>query len=485
MKPSIIPVPKKIRYLNGVSRISGNEELSEALDASLGNEDYSLSIDNNRAHITYGGEPGKFYARQTLRQIRATCGEECDNLIIEDSPAFTHRGFMLDCVRHFFGIEDVKKIIDTAAFFKMNYFHWHLTDDQGWRIPIDSYPRLTEIGSVRKDSCFRGLEEHGQYGGFYTKDEIREIVNYCADRHIEVIPEIEMPGHTTAVLASYPGLGCSGKETELQTKEGIFDTVLCPGNPDTYRLVYAVIDEICELFPGMYIHIGGDETPRTEWKKCPKCSAEMKRLGIENYDKYQGQFIKRIADYIKSKGRQAITWNESLKGDMLSGEDVTVQFWMGNKKQTDAFGVSGGRIIQSSFYHYYCDYPYAMTPVRKTYSFNPYSACSDKDAVAGVEAELWTEFINNFEHLCEMYYPRLTAVAERGWCGDNVPGYKSFVSRHEKLRQEIESFGVNLLPVEKWSVNPLLRLHEIRKFFSGGIDFKTVINSIKNGREEK
>ena len=484
MKPAIIPAPRKIAY-KSTSTNPVSASVAVEHDSSIPAEGYNLKIADSRINIACSDKAGEFYAKQTLSQITASCGCVCPDLEIEDFPAFAHRGFSLDCARHIFSIEDIKKIIDTAAFFKLNVFHWHLTDDQGWRIQIDSYPLLTETGSVRKDSTFRGLDEHGVYGGYYTKDEIREIVKYCSERHIEVIPEIEMPGHTTAILASYPELGCTGKEVDLQTKEGIFDTVLCLGNPKIYKLLFAVIDEVFELFPGRFIHIGGDETPRTEWKKCAKCAEEMKRLGIDNYDKYQGQFIKRIADYIKSKGKTAITWNESLKGDMLSAYDVMIQFWMGDKNLTDEFGKNGGRIIQSDFYHYYCDYPYAMTPVRKTYNFNPHSACSDKNAVYGVEAEMWTEFINNFRHLCEMYFPRMAAVAERGWCGADAPGYRIFVSRHEKLRPAIEKLGVKIIPVEKWSVNPLLRLHEIRKFFSGGIDMNTIINSINNGRSEK
>ncbi len=484
MKPAIIPAPRKIIYTGGHTNIAC-ADVSVSMDKSIPAEGYRITISDGKIHIIFSDESGRYYAEKTLLQISDTCGCVCDNLDIEDYPEFAYRGFSLDCVRHIFAIEDIKKIIDTAALFKLNEFHWHLTDDQGWRIQIDSFPQLTETGSIRKDSTFRSLDEHGEYGGFYTKDEIREIVSYCAERHIEVIPEIEMPGHTTAILASYPGLGCTGEKVDLQTKEGIFDTVLCLGNPEIYNLIFAVIDEICELFPGRFIHIGGDETPRTQWKKCPKCKAEMQRLGLVNYDKFQGQFIKKVAGYIKAKGKTAITWNESLKGNMLSSDEVMVQFWMGNKELTDEFGRKGGRIIQSDFYHYYCDYPYAMTPVRKTYNFNPYSACGDKKAVYGVEAEMWTEFINNFGHLCEMYFPRMAAVAERGWCGSDVPGYKSFVTRHEKLRSTVEKSGVTVIPVEKWSVSPLLRLHEIRKFFSGGIDIGTIVNSVNNGRSEK
>ena len=482
MKPSIIPQPRKITYTGGISRANALSEIKISHSSEIPSEGYRLTLKNDIFHIICSDDAGEYYARNTVKQIISTCGCVCPNLEIYDFPAFAYRGFSLDCARHIFEISDIKKLIDAAALCKMNVFHWHLTDDQGWRIPIDGYPLLTQTGSRRKKSNFRGLKEEGEYGGFYQKDEIREIVGYCTKRHIEVIPEAEMPGHTTAILASYPEFGCTGKEIEVQTKEGIFDTVLCLGNEKIYDLIFAILDEICELFPGRYIHIGGDETPRTEWKKCEKCAKKAEELGITDLDAFQGQFIKSVAAYLRSKGKTAITWNESLKGGQLDPGDVMVQYWMGNKEYSDDFMSKGGRIIQSDFFHYYCDYPLAMTPLKKTYDFEPEKTGKKADSVYGIEAEMWTEFINTFEGICEKYIPRLQIIAERAWCSDDAPGFDSFVKRFERLRALTEQCGVKIPASEKLKINPLLRIPKIIEFFAGVPDFNTIKNSIFNSK---
>lgn len=486
MKPSIIPEPKKIRYIIGSSVLNDKTEVIYNEDKSLAGESYKLLIDEGKVTVSYGDEAGKFYAEQTLRQITETCGVVCKNLEIFDSPEFSHRGFSLDCCRHFFDIDEIKKLIDVAAFFKMNVFHWHLTDDQGWRFPSDKYPLLNTIGAKRKTSTFGGVIEKGEYSGGYTKDEIREIVDYCGKRHIVVIPEIEMPGHTTSVLASYNNLGCTGEKVETQVKEGIFDTVLCLGNPDTLTFCKDILDEVCELFPGKYIHIGGDEAPRTKWKNCPACKAKFDQLKVSNYDELQGWFIKTISDYLKSKGKTAITWNESLKGDMLNKDDAVVQRWMDKENLSIKFANKGGKIIETDFYHYYCDYPYGMTPVRKTYMFNPVNkSINDKNSVIGIEAEMWTEYVRSADNLHQKMFPRMIAIAERAWCGNNVYDYDYFVKRHEALRPLTESFGIKIIPVEEWSMNPASRLADILNFFKGSINPVNIINSIKNNKSEK
>ncbi len=470
MKPSIIPAPQKIRYTIGSSVLNDKTEIRYSADESLVHEEYRLLIDNGAVNITYGDEAGKFYAEQTLNQIRETCGVVCKNLEIEDSPKFGHRGFSLDCSRHFFDINQIKKLIDTAVFFKMNIFHWHLTDDQGWRFPSDKHPLLNDIGAKRKKSAFGGVIEKDEYSGGYTKDEITEIVNYCKDRFIDIIPEIDMPGHTTSVLASYNNLGCTGEPVETQIKEGIFDTVLCIGNPDSMQFCKDILDEVCELFPYRYIHIGGDEVPKIKWKACPVCNAKFNELRLNSYDEYQGWFMKSISDYLRSKGRTAITWNESLKGGMLDKDDCIIQRWMDKGNLSIDFANKGGKIIETDFYHYYCDYPYGMTPVKKTYSFNPVNKdIKDSSNVIGIEAEMWTEYVRNENDLHRKLFPRMIAIAERAWCGNRNTDYNDFKNRFEALRKTTEKIGIKIIPVEDWSMSPSSRVKDIFKFFKGSI----------------
>ncbi len=486
VKPSLIPIPRKIRYINGCSVINESTPVSQGEEPSLPAEGYTLSIDSNRVHITYADEAGRFYAFQTLKQITDTCGGECDNLIIEDSPEYSYRGFHFDCARHFFSVEEIKTLIDTAAFFKLNKFHWHLTDDQGWRLPVEEYPLLIKIGSVRKNSLFGGVNEGKEYGGSYTEEDIREIVAYCTEKQIEVIPEIDMPGHTSSVLASYPGLGCTGEKTEVVMKEGIFDTVLCLGNPETDKFVRTVLDTVCRLFPGRYVHIGGDETPRKKWSECPECRKKMKELGTESYDEYQGYFIKSVSEYLRSKGKEAITWNESLKGDILKPGDITVQRWMEKGKLTVKFANSGGKFIESDFYHYYCDYPYGLTPVKKTYNYSPLiKGLKNKSSLLGVEAALWTEYVRSFDDVCQKYYPRIAAVAESGWSSEGGRNFRDFTARHEALRPYIEAMGVKIIPVEQWSMNPFARLADIFRFFKGSLTVDMLKNSLNNSKTDK
>lgn len=470
MKPSIIPAPRKMKYIIGSSVLNDKTEIKYEADEVLKHEEYKLIIADGTVSIKYGDDAGKFYAMQTLKQITETCGVVCKNLEIEDCPAFGHRGFSLDCSRHFFDITQIKKLIDAAAFFKMNIFHWHLTDDQGWRFPSDKYPLLNTIGAKRKESAFGGIIENGEYSGGYTKSEIAEIVNYCKKRFIDVIPEIDMPGHTTSVLASYRNLGCTGKPVETQIKEGIFDTVLCIGNPDSIQFCKDILDEVCDLFPFGYIHIGGDEVPKIKWKECPACKSKFNKLRLNNYDEYQGWFMKSIADYLKSKGKTAITWNESLKGGMLNKNDCIVQRWMDKENLSYDFANKGGKIIETDFYHYYCDYPYGMTPVKKTYTFNPVNkSVKDSSNIIGIEAEMWTEYIRSEKDLHRKLFPRMIAVAERAWCGNDNSDYDGFVKRHEALRKSTESLGIEIIPVEEWSMNPVARISDMFNFFKGSI----------------
>lgn len=485
MNIPVIPVPVRIREINGESFLNEKTEITVSNDNTIPPEGYTLSLDNNRLHISKSDSAGEFYARQTVKQISAVCGGKCGNFIIEDYPRFAHRGFMIDCCRHFFNVNQLKELIDTAALFKLNIFHWHLTDDQGWRLPVKGRPELCEIGGKRKNSLFGGVDEGKEYAFSFTEAEIKEIVDYCAERYIEVIPEIEMPGHSTSALAVYPELGCTGEKVEVTMKEGIFDTVLCLGNPETMIFVKDILDKVCEMFPGRYIHIGGDEAPRTKWKKCPACTKKMQEYGITSYDEFQGRFIKEAALYLKSKGKTAISWNESLKGNVLSPDDLIVQRWMEKGNASADFANAGGRIIESDFYHYYCDYPYGMTPVSKTYNWKPViKKIKSSNSVMGVEAEMWTEYIRSFDQLKQKLFPRMFAVAEAGWSPESRKNYGSFKDRVNLLRPLLSEMNINVIPENEWSLLPHRRLADIFKFFKGSISITALKNTLNNNKTD-
>ena len=289
-------------------------------------EGYRIRVDKGRATVFANTQSGRFYAQQTLLQLR-NASRTLPDFEVSDAPRFPYRGFMIDCARHFFSVEELKKMIDAAALYKLNRFHWHLTDDQGWRIPVDGYPLLTQVGSRRARSHFDRERDFREYGGFYTRDEIGEIVAYCAERMIEVIPEVDIPGHTSAAIASYPFLSCTEKPIPVRVCGGIFRDILCAGKESTYDFVFRVLDEVTELFPSKKIHIGGDEAPRDRWNHCPHCRALMEREHLTDAEGLQGYFTNRVIDYLSAKGVEAVVWNDLLRSGNLKNR-ATVQMWM-------------------------------------------------------------------------------------------------------------------------------------------------------------
>ena len=460
-------MPNKIKYLGGETKTDSAPVIS--VSEKLGEEEYILTVDENGIKLTGGSEKAVFYGRQTLRQL----GDKCPCVVIEDKPAFPYRGFMLDTVRHIFSVEDTKKLIDAAASVKMNVMHWHLTDDQGFRIYSSRRPEATLKGSVRKSSDFGRLKENGEYGGYFTADEMKEIVEYCAERYITVIPEFEVPGHSSALLHAFPQLSCKGENVEIKTSQGIYDDILCAGKDETFDVVFDILSDILEIFPSEYIHIGGDEAPKKRWKECPHCQDRIKKENLKDEEALQGWFTNRIVDFLKSKGRKAVVWNESLKSGTVDGS-VTVQMWMDRKKLSVDFANGGGRMINSDFYHYYCDYPYGMTPLKKTYRYNPiHKNIKDKNTVIGVEAPIWTEYINNFDRLCFMCFPRFTAVAETGWtetANKNAADFQRRFSVYENILKEI---GINPAPKKEWNPSAVNRIIRTVSFFSGMLKRKS------------
>lgn len=454
-------MPNKIKYLGGETE-TGFEPIVSFSD-TLGEEEYVLAVEKDGIKLTAGSEKAAFYGRQTLLQL----GEKCPCVIIEDKPAFPYRGFMLDTVRHIFSVEETKKLIDAAASVKMNVMHWHLTDDQGFRIYSSRRPEATLKGSVRKSSDFGKLKESGEYGGYFTPDEMKEIIDYCAERYITVIPEIDMPGHTSALLHAFPGLSCRGEEVNVKTSQGIYDDILCAGKDETFDVVFDILSDILEIFPSEYIHIGGDEAPKTRWKECPHCQERMRKEGLKDEETLQGWFTNKIVEFLEANGRKAIVWNESLKSGVVDS-GVTVQMWMDKKNHSVDFANDGGRIINSDFFHYYCDYPYGMTPLNKTYNYNPvHKKIKDKSTVIGVEAPIWTEYINNFDHLSFMFFPRVTAVAETGWTEKENKNAADFQRRFMAYSDILEKIGIVAAPPEEWNPSAGSRIYKTLDFFSG------------------
>ncbi len=457
-KISVIPMPNKITYLGGETDLSKTAPEIK-IDKVLGNEEYILTVEKNSISVIGGSRQAVFYAIQTLKQLDGVC--PC--VKIEDKPAYAYRGFMLDSARHIFDVEDIKKLIDAAASVKMNVMHWHLTDDQGFRFYSKRRTKATELGSVRHHSGFGNLKESGSYGGYYTVDEMKEIVSYCAERYITVIPEFDVPGHSSALIHAYPELSCANQAVEVKTHQGIFKDVLCVGKERNFRAVTDILSDIMEIFPSEYIHIGGDEVKKNHWKDCPDCQNRIRTEGLKDEEELQGWFTNKVIDFLSQNGRKAIVWNESLKSGIV--KDAVVQRWMNGKKLCIDFANNGGKLIISDFYHYYCDYPYGMTPLKKTYNYNPVmEGLEYKESIAGVEAPLWTEYINSFDYLCYMLFPRVTAVAETGWTYEENKNIDDFSLRFSKYSDQLKTMGIIPAPIEKCNPAFTDRIKELFNF---------------------
>ena len=407
------------------------------LDPAIGNrEGYVLTVKADRVTLNGQTENGVFYGIQTLRKSIPAETKATSILLpagsIQDEPRFSYRGMHLDVGRHFFPIEFVKKYIDLLALHNMNTFHWHLTEDQGWRIEIKKYPKLTEIGAWRDRTVIgRNTEEYDntRYGGFYTQEQAKEIVKYAGERYITVIPEVDLPGHMLAALAAYPEMGCTGGPYEVCPRWGVFEDVLCIGNEKSMQFLEDVMAEIIDIFPSKYIHIGGDEAPRTRWEKCPKCQARIRTEKLKadkNHtaeDRLQSYCMTRIEKLLNSKGRQIIGWDEILEGDVAP--NATVMSWRGSAGGIKAAQLGHDVIMTPNDYCYFDYYqsedtrhePFAIggfVPLEKVYSLNPTASLTEEQAkhILGTQANLWTEYIPTSEQVEYMVLPRMAALAE-------------------------------------------------------------------------
>ncbi len=447
-------------------------------DAAMPEEAYQLAINRKSAVIRASSLRGVNYAVQTIKQMlpveifgKEAAADKKWNLLcaeINDAPRFSYRGLHLDVSRHFFDMDMVKKYLDIMEVHKLNKLHWHLTDDQGWRIEIKRYPELTEIGSVREETLVGHLNRNMTYDGvpygegcWYSQDQIREIIAYAAAKGIDIIPEIDLPGHMLAALAAYPELGCTGGPYKVWGRWGIADEVLCAGNEKTMVFLENVLDEVADLFPYEYVHIGGDECPKVYWEKCPKCQAKIKELGLKDTEEFQAEHylqsyvMERMTKFLEGKGKKIIGWDEILEGQVA--ENATVMSWRGEAGGLKAVRLGHDAIMTPNTY-YYLDYyqsldnqnePLAIggyLPVEKCYSYEPFvegMTDEEKAHILGVQANLWTEYIATNEHLEYMLLPRMTALSEVQWCQPENKSWDRFRDSADEFCAIYEIMGYN------------------------------------------
>ena len=454
---NITPKPNFIQVFSGECWLKDNK-ITCITDEKMKDEAYKIEINDGETIITSKGEKGKYYAELTLAQLeRAGKTPLCK---IEDEPEFVYRGFMIDSARHMQTIDEIKAYITAAASFKMNVFHWHLCDDQGYRIESEKYPNLNKIGSYRKCHGFKS-DNMEPYGGYFTKDEIRDVIAFCKEKHIDVIPEIDMPGHTCAIIASYPELTCRSNATvEVATDGGIFRDILCAGKDSTLEFCYGLLDEIADLFPYEYIHLGGDEAPKARWCECADCQKRIKDNNLKNEEELQGWFTQMMIAHLRERGKKVICWNESLHSGLIGKDDSIICNWMDRKNYCSDFANKGGKVIAEDFYHYYLDYEYGMTPLKKTYEYNPYFDGLNSEGeknILGVETPIWTENVKNFDRMSYMCFPRLIAVAEAGWTRRSNKDYADFKVRVENQREYLASLGIKQADKKCWDPGVLVR----------------------------
>ena len=458
----IIPQPKEVK-------------LSEA-------EAYEINITPKQITINGADAAGVFYGIQTLRKSlpisqlttlnsQLTLNSKLSTLnsqlpigTIRDYPNFAYRGMHLDPCRHFMDLDSVKIYLDMLALHNMNQFHFHLSEDQGWRIEIKKYPELTEIGAWRSGTVIGhngNLYDTIRHGGFYTQDELRDLVRYAAERHINIIPEIDLPGHMQAALATYPQLGCTGGPYEVWRRWGVSDDVLCAGNEEAMQFVEDVLNEVMDVFPSPYIHIGGDECPKVRWQQCPKCQAKIKELGIKGDERFskedylQSYVMNRMAKVVEARGRRVIGWDEILEGNV--SETAIIMSWRGTEGGIEA-AQKGHDVIMTPSSHLYFDYYQSedianepnciggYLPVERVYAFQPLPkelTPEQQRHIIGVQANIWTEYIASFRHVQYMAMPRMDALAELQWNNPEERDFDAFVERCRKMAQLYDLYHYN------------------------------------------
>ncbi len=476
---ALVPAPQKLTELSAPAFAANNlGEVKAAIDYTkddaIAPEGYRLSVSKDGIKVASSDEAGRFYAFQTLRQLsrKTEGGIEIPAVEIEDAPRFRWRGVLWDDCRHFFGKEALMKCLDAMAYHKLNMLHWVLTQDQGWRIEIKKYPRLTTVAAVRPGSpkpvCLNtpgagGWQNNNiPYGPyFYSQDDIREIVKYAAERHITIMPEIEFPGHAIAAIAAYPELGCTGEQLEPWWRWGVSEHIYCGGSDKVIKYLEDVFDEVCELFPGPVIHIGGDEAPKNIWKTCPKCQARIKELGLAGEEGLQGWMTDHFTRYLAAKGKRAIGWDEILDGE--PGTDTIVMSWRGTQGGIKA-AARGNDVVMTPVDPCYLDNPQGLSTdpyeyinygfvdtLDRVYAFNPTAGIPEEQQfhILGGQGNNWTEYTWNHSEYEWKIWPRMSALAECFWTKPERKDWDSFKARITALRPRlVNELKLNCAPIE-------------------------------------
>ncbi len=418
------------------------------IDDSLEHEEgYTIKCENRRVFINAKTETGLFYGLQTLKQMILQTNGKIPYVEITDNPRFSYRGYMLDCGRYFYTVDEIKRIVDLMALHKLNVLHWHLNEDQGWRIEIKKYPLLTERGSQRSHTNFN----HKPHGGYYTQEQVKEIVAYCHDRKIKVIPEFDIPGHCVAAIACYPELSCLDRKLDVATHWGVKHDILCAGKESTYKFVYDVIDELVELFPDKIIHIGGDEAVKMRWKICPHCQKAIEENGLKNEDALQMYFMSKVNEYLKLKGYSSVMWNyDALEGaEDLSPDIAWTVCGMGDDSALVKNELKRGRkMINTNCYPYYFDFPYGWNTLKMVCENDGALTENDEDTW-GIEAQMWTEYVPNMERLEFLTFPRLGAMAENAWAEKGYPSFATFMHKADDYYKLLDVYDVRYAPLKK------------------------------------
>jgi hexosaminidase len=438
-----------LEALVGIDHKSWPIKIDPADESITGSESYRLVVAPDGFKINASAPAGAFYGLQSLRQlIAAKTADGIPCLTIHDQPRYRWRGIMLDCCRHFFSVDFIKRFIDLLASYKFNVLHWHLTEDQGWRIEIKKYPKLGEIAAWRTNA------DGTRYGGYYTQDQIREIVAHAASRHVTVVPEIELPGHALAALSAYPELSCTGGPFATSDKWGVFEDVCCAGKESVFTFLQDVLTEVLDLFPSPFIHIGGDECPKTRWQSCPDCQARIKAEGLADEHELQSYFVKRIDRFLTQHGRRLIGWDEILEGGLAA--NAAVMAWR-NPQGAIAAARAGHDVVMSPVTHCYLDYyqskspnqPKAIggyLPIETVYAFDPTPtdlADEHTPRILGGQGNIWTEYMPTEQQVNYMTWPRALALSEALWSAKDQKDWKDFTRRLPAQLERLKSLGVN------------------------------------------
>ena len=451
MKLNLIPYPQSVTFLEGTSTVKTAEHI---LQPGFAQEAYRLTVTSDVITVTASTRQGILWGQRTLQQLFRQFPDALPCLDITDAPAYPLRAIHMDSARHMLPMSAMKKMMEAASYFKINTLHWHISDEQGWRVESKAFPGLHEIGAYRQGDHFGTCRSDQWEGGYYTREEVKDFVSYCDSLGIQVIPEVDMPGHVRSILAAYPHLSCRGEKQPVVNHSAITFELLCAGNEEVYAFVEKLFDDLLELFPAPWFHIGGDEAPKAHWETCPKCQEKMKAEGLASLRQLQGYFSNRLAAMLRSRGRRALLWNDGAYGGNTDA-DVVLHVWFPDRDGAlQAHGDKGGQMFFSPVDICYCDYPHGEHPLKPIYQMDVSVPDVARDQILGVETLHWSEHIRRPEQLYALAWPRATAVAEVGWTGDGRGEYEDYLDRLRALFPLFGEMGICAIEEPGWDPDP-------------------------------